>query len=88
MTTKPIFTAVSFAKVPLVEQGPLAQKLVALGWEWSANDADWCAHFRKEFPEGVTGAEVEAEIRSVMGDYYMSSDEITRRAEEWRAKLK
>jgi hypothetical protein len=73
--------------LPFLEQGPLAQKLLELGWEWSANDADWVAHFRRDFSDEAVAAHAEDEIRGVMGGYYVSSDEIQQRAEEWREKL-
>lgn len=84
---KTVFTAVSFAKAPLLEQGPLAQRIIERGWVWSTNDVDWVAHFRKDFPEEVSAEDAEDEIVEIMGDYYVSSAELKVRAQEWREKL-
>jgi hypothetical protein len=81
-----IFTAVSFAKVPFREIGPLAQEILNHGWTWSRNDADGIYHFRKEVigtPSATQDA--EAEIATIMGAYYVDADELRKRAEQWRA---
>lgn len=82
---KTIFTAVSFARVPLVKVGELAQEILNRGWVWSRNDADGIYHFRKDFPNTPTAMQdADAEIAAIMGGYYIDADELKQRAEQWR----
>jgi hypothetical protein len=81
-----VFTAVSFAKVPFSEIGRYAQEILNRGWTWSRNDADWISHFRKEFPESPSAIQdAEDEIAEIMGTFYIGSEELKGRAEQWRA---
>ena len=87
--TTTVFTAVSFARVPLNKLGPLMQEILNRGWTWSRNDSDWVGHFRKDVPETTTAAnDGEAEIASIMGDYYIDSDALRLRAEQWRSFMR
>ena len=62
--------AVSLARVPLREISRKVEQLEALGWREDSRGDPWAASFVKDFPEGEDSA-AEAEVRGVMGDYWV-----------------
>jgi hypothetical protein len=71
-----MFAGVSFVKTPLAEIGELAERIAARGWQETGERGDpWAAEFRKDFPE-TESAGADAELAEIMGDYWMSADEM------------
>jgi hypothetical protein len=66
--------AVSLARVPLREISRKVEQLEALGWREERRGATWAASFVKDFPAGEDSA-AEAEVRRVMGDYWVDAAE-------------
>jgi hypothetical protein len=66
--------AVSLARVPLREISRKVEQLEALGWREDRRGDPWAASFVKDFPEGEDSA-AEAEIRRVMGNYWVDAAE-------------
>jgi hypothetical protein len=76
MALKPIYASVSFARTPLSEIGRKVEELEALGWRQDDRRGDpWVVFFVKDFPEEAAG-EATAELRSVIGDYWLEPEEI------------
>ena len=77
MTTFTQFAAGSFAKTPVSEVSAKAQEISALGWEEREDGRGdpWAVAYRKDFPEDE-GADYEAELREVMGAYWVTAEEI------------
>jgi hypothetical protein len=76
MTTFTMFAAVSFAKTPVSEISAKASEIGALGWqERDDSRGPWAVKYRKDLPE-QEGFDYEAELRDVMGDYWVTPDEI------------
>ncbi|MGD0272507.1 MAG: hypothetical protein ABSB96_02080 [Gaiellaceae bacterium] len=74
MTDVKKISGVSFAKAPLDEISGKAAEILALGWKESGLRGDpWAVSFEKVFPDTTTDA--EAELRAVMGDYWMTKDD-------------
>ena len=73
---KACYTGVSFARTPLEEVSSLARRIEALGWRETEDGRGdpWAATFRKDFPEDER--DPEAELREVMGDYWLDADAI------------
>jgi hypothetical protein len=72
----PVYASVSFARTPLSEIGRKAAELEALGWLQDDRRGDpWVVFFVKDFPEEAAG-EATAELRSVIGDYWLEPEEI------------
>jgi hypothetical protein len=69
-----IITSVSFAATPITEMGTKANAILALGWEPRDRGDPWAVEFAKKFEEGVS--DPEAELREVMGDYWLGAHEI------------
>src|SRR5262249_23534464 len=65
---------VSFAKTPLAEGSENAAALEALGWHETDRGDPWATSFSKDVPEQET--DPAAEVRGVMGEYWLSADEI------------
>ena len=67
---------VSFARTPLAEITEKVIEIEALGWTQveDGRGDPWAAAFRKDVPEG--DADPAAEIRLVMGDYWLDADAI------------
>ncbi len=75
---KTIYTAVSFEKTPLLEIGPKANEILQLGWVYYERVPHrWCAKFHKDFPEGTPAAQAENEVAEIMGDYYVTAEELS-----------
>lgn len=73
----PLITAVSFERTPVPEIGPKWMELHALGWEWQENlPPRWIARFKRVYPDSHAAKGAEAEVQRVMGDYYVSADEL------------
>jgi hypothetical protein len=66
--------AVSFAKTPLSEVSAKAQEITAHGWEYRDRGDPWSASFGKKLPESE--ADPARELRTIMGEYWVSADEI------------
>lgn len=66
--------AVSFARMPLAEVSAKVAEIEALGWVEVGRGDPWAVSFRKEVPEEQ--ADPEADLREVMGEYWMTADEI------------
>lgn len=68
---KTIYADVSFMSTPLIEIGPKAQEILALGWTWEKSLPEhWLARFSKDINESEASADPVAELKAVMGDYW------------------
>jgi hypothetical protein len=67
---------VSFARTPLEEVSSLARRIEALGWRESEDGRGdpWAVEFEKDVSEDER--DPEAELREVMGDYWLDADAI------------
>jgi hypothetical protein len=75
--TGTVFTWVSFMKTPLLEISTKGNAILSAGWEFvEAKPHLWIASFSKDFPIATKAAEAEKEIQAIMGEYYMSADEM------------
>jgi hypothetical protein len=70
-----IFAAVSFRNTPLDLIAEKHRQIEALGWRECDRADRWVVKYEKDFPEGE-GQGADAELRRVMGDYWLSPDEI------------
>lgn len=70
-----IFASVSFAKTPVSEVSDRAGRITALGWVERGRGDPWAVSYRKDFPEEDAN-DPEAELRDVMGEYWLSAAEI------------
>ena len=69
------YATVSFYKVALLEIGPLANRIVEAGWEpVDGKGEPWAILVGKTFSEPTP--DPEAELREIMGDYWMTGEEI------------
>ena len=73
MTNNEMFVRVSFARTPVAEISAKANAIQELGWTEEKRGDPWVVAYRKAIPEGQ---DPEAEIRSVMSDYWLTADEI------------
>lgn len=64
---------VSFARTPVAEVSAKAAEIEALGWREIDRADPWSISFRKDVPE--EDADPTAEVRAVMGDYWLDADE-------------
>lgn len=71
-----LYAGVSFARTPLEEISAKVEQIKALGWsEREDGRGDpWAVTFYKDVPEDEPDA--EAELRSVMGDYWLDGEAI------------
>jgi len=72
MQARSVRIAVSLARVPLREISQKVEELEALGWREDRRGDPWAASFVKDFPEGEESA-AEAEVRRVMGNYWVDA---------------
>jgi hypothetical protein len=77
MPLMPVYAYVSFARTPLSEIGRKVEELETLGWRQDDDRRGdpWAAVFVKDFPEEA-GGEATAELRRVMGDYWLEPEEM------------
>jgi hypothetical protein len=68
-----LLVGVSFACTPLAEVSAKANAIQELGWGEDKRGDPWVVAYRKAIPEGQ---DPEAEIRGVMGDYWLTADDI------------
>jgi hypothetical protein len=70
-----VIAYVSFARTPLEEIGRKVEEIKALGWaERDGRRGDpWVASFEKAMSDAESA---EAELRSVMGDYWLTPDDM------------
>jgi hypothetical protein len=62
---------VSFIAVPLIEIGPKATAILALGWRYEETLPEkWTVKFSKLIPPDAESATADQEIRELMGDYW------------------
>lgn len=73
MTNSEILVGVSFARTPVAEISAKANAIQELGWREDKRGDPWVVAYRKEIPEGQ---DPEAEIRAVIGDYWLTADDI------------
>ena len=73
MTNIDMLVGVSFARTPLAEISAKANAIQELGWREDKRGDPWVVAYRKTIPEGQ---DPEAEIRVVMGDYWLTADDI------------
>jgi hypothetical protein len=73
MTNIDMLVSVSFARTPLAEISAKGDAIQELGWREDKRGDPWIVAYRKAIPEGQ---DPEAEIRSVMGDYWLTNDDI------------
>jgi hypothetical protein len=73
MTNSEMFVGVSFARTPVAEISAKANVIQELGWREDKRGDPWVVAYRKAIPEGQ---DPEAEIRAVMGDYWLTADDI------------
>lgn len=68
---------VSFARTPLEEISSKVEEIKALGWEEREDSRGnpWAVAFVKDFPEEEIDEQV-AEVRAVMGDYWLDKDAV------------
>jgi hypothetical protein len=66
--------AVSFATVPLSEISAKAAEIKAAGWIGHGRGDPWVQTFSKSLPDTVN--DPEAELRRIMGDYWLDADGI------------
>jgi hypothetical protein len=73
MTNNDMLVGVSFARTPVAEISAKADAIQELGWREDKRGDPWVVAYRKVLPEGE---DPEAEIRAVMGDYWLTADDI------------
>jgi hypothetical protein len=73
MTNNEMFVRVSFARTPVAEISAKANAIQELGWREDKRGDPWVVAYRKVIPGGQ---DPEAEIRAVMGDYWLTADDI------------
>jgi hypothetical protein len=65
---------VSFAQTPLDQIGAKIEAIVSRGWHEEERGDPWVVSFSKSLPEG--DRDPEAELREVMGEYWLDADAI------------
>jgi hypothetical protein len=65
---------VSFARTPVAEVSAKAAELESLGWREVGRGDPWAVSYNKDVPE--EDADPYADVRAVMGDYWMTADEM------------
>jgi hypothetical protein len=73
MTSNEMLVGVSFARTPITEISAKANAIQELGWREDKRGDPWVVAYRKVISEGQ---DPEAEIRAVMGDYWLTADDI------------
>lgn len=73
MTSNEMLVGVSFARTPVTEISAKANAIQELGWREDKRGDPWVVAYRKVISEGQ---DPEAEIRAVMGDYWLTADDI------------
>lgn len=73
MTNIDMLVGVSFARTPVAEISAKANAIQELGWREDKRGDPWVVTYRKAIPEGQ---DPDAAIRSVMGDYWLTADDI------------
>lgn len=73
-TLMSLSAGVSFAKTPLSEIGEKHEQITAAGWTETRRGDPWVVAFEKRVPENTP--EPDAELRSIMGEYWVTADEI------------
>jgi hypothetical protein len=73
MTSNEMLVGVSFARTPVAEISAKANAIQELGWREDKRGDPWVVAYRKVISEGQ---DPEAEIRAVMGDYWLTADDI------------
>ena len=80
-----LYTVVSFARTPLEELSAKVEQITAFGWhECEGRGNPWVAKFAKDFARKEDAS--EAELRTVMGDYWVDTDrvrELSDPARQW-----
>src|SRR6476661_6744211 len=70
-----MFAAVSFQNTPLDLIAEKQREIEALGWHEYDRADPWLVRYEKDFAEGEHHRGADAELRRVMGDYWLSPDE-------------
>jgi hypothetical protein len=70
---KIVYSAVSFRRTPLVKVSSFAQAIERLGWREYERGDPWTVLYGKE---DESGDNAEVELRGVVGDFWLSSDDI------------
>jgi hypothetical protein len=73
MTNNEMLVGVSFARTPVAEISAKANAIQELGWREDKRGDPWVVAYRKVIP---AGQDPEAEIRAVMGDYWLTADDM------------
>ena len=73
MTEIDVLVGVSFARTPVAEISAKANAIQELGWREEKRGDPWVVTYRKAISEGQ---DREVEIRVVMGDYWLTADDI------------
>jgi hypothetical protein len=73
MTNNEMLVGVSFARTPVGEISAKANAIQELGWREDKRGDPWVVAYRKVIPEGQNA---DAEIRAVMGGYWLTADDI------------
>ena len=73
MTNNEMLVGVSFARTPVAEISAKANAIQERGWREDKRGDPWVVAYRKVIP---AGQDPEAEIRAVMGDYWLTADDI------------
>lgn len=72
-----LIAAVSFARTPLEEISAKVEQIKALGWRESEDGRGdpWASSFVKDVPRDQA-SNADAELRAVMGDFWLDADAI------------
>jgi hypothetical protein len=73
-----VFTVVSYANTPIAVLSEKAAAIAALGWQEreEGRGDPWLVWYRKDFEDSP--ADPEAELRQVLGPYWLGADAIAR----------
>ena len=75
IAVRTMFAAVSFQNTPLDLIAEKHREIEALGWREYGRADPWLVRYQRDFAEGEHHRGVDAELRRVMGDYWLSPDE-------------
>jgi hypothetical protein len=78
---KTMFAAVSFRNTPLDLIAEKQRQIEALGWREYGRGDPWVVKYEKDLPEGEDQG-ADPGLRRVMGNYWLSADDIASQHEE------
>ena len=74
MAEMTFIAGVCYAKAPLERVSAMQDEILARGWREEDRGDPWLAAYEKAIPEGEQGTAL-AELRSVLGEYWLSDEE-------------